>query len=244
MNIVARNENEYRINIIYKVVIHVSTTCTIEGNMNLDHQIYIVTAPSGTGKTTLNRKLVSEFDHLEISISHTTRAKRPKEAHGDHYWFISKDTFMQKVNAGLMLEWAEVFGNMYGTSIEEIDRIANEGKQAILEIDVQGWEKIKHKLPKAQAIFILPPSVKSLYERLYKRGTETEETILKRLRAARSELEHSKNYDYFVVNDKLSRAFEDLKNIILGNPITLSKEAGLAHCNNLIHEFSDSWLRK
>ena len=144
-----------------------------EEHMNLDTMIYVVTAPSGTGKTTLNRKLTEKFEDIAISISHTTREKRPKEVHGDHYWFISQSEFHKKVKSGLMLEWAEVFGNFYGTSIEEVHRIQKLGKTPILEIDVQGWELSKSKIKHAKSIFILPPSMKELYERLNNRGTET-----------------------------------------------------------------------
>ncbi|NRA44720.1 MAG: guanylate kinase [Oligoflexales bacterium] len=204
--------------------------------------VLVITAPSGTGKTTLNRRLVRELSNLEISVSLTTRSMRKNEKHGDHYWFISKEEFEEKLSSGKMLEWAEVFGNLYGTSLDEMHRIQANGKRPVLEIDVQGWEKAKDKLPNATSIFIMPPSMRALWERLKKRGTDPLEVRLRRIHTAREELDHGKHYQYFVINDDLDRAYLELKQIVLGREPTLDRQNGLSHCQKLLNECKEPWF--
>ncbi|MFK7823439.1 MAG: guanylate kinase [Oligoflexales bacterium] len=204
--------------------------------------VLVITAPSGTGKTTLNRRLVRELSSLEISVSLTTRPSRKNEVHGDHYWFVTKQEFQDKISSGKMLEWAEVFGNLYGTSMDEVHRIQSEGKRPVLEIDVQGWEKAKDKLPQATSTFIMPPSMRALWERLKKRGTDSLEVRLRRINTAREELDHGKHYQYFVINDDLDSAYLELKQIVLGQKPSLDRLNGLAHCEKLLNECKEPWF--
>lgn len=203
--------------------------------------IFAVSAPSGTGKTTLNCRL--ERDHLdvEISVSLTTRKQRPGEIAGKHYHFVDRPEFEKNVAAGNMLEWAEVFGNLYGTSKAEVERITAKGHKVILEIDVQGWMTAKPKLPGALSIFILPPSMIDLWHRLEKRGTDSPEVRWRRFQAARDEIAAGRIYDYFIVNDDLERAYKELEAIIVsGEPGRTSQEAGEALCDRLLNEFEQS----
>ena len=134
--------------------------------MNCFDKVYVITAPSGTGKTTINRKLVREIPDIEISTSYTTRKIRPGEANGDHYWFIGEQEMLDHINGNKMLEWAEVFGRYYGTSYKEVERILALGRKVILEIDVQGWMQVKANSKEIKSILILPPSVRILKDRL------------------------------------------------------------------------------
>ena len=211
------------------------------GTERSNQDIFVITAPSGTGKTTLNRRLIKDPGGIGISISLTTRARRTGEAHGDHYWFTDEEAFKQEVEKGDMLEWANVFGNLYGTSMKEISRIRKKQHKIILEIDVQGWKQAKEKLPGAVSIFILPPSLETLWKRLTGRASDREEDQWRRIRTAREELDHAQDYQYFVVNDDLESAFGELKSILSGAPAnSLSREQGLRHCQNLIDEWQNN----
>lgn len=208
-------------------------------------KIIVVTAPSGTGKTTLNRRLVQEIKNIEISISHTTRNIRAGETNGDHYWFVSLEDFKKEIDAGHMLEWANVFGNMYGTSKKEIDRITSKGNRVLLEIDVQGWEQTRTKISDVMAIFIMPPSIKVLWDRLSNRGTDDFQVRFKRLQTAKEELKHAAHYNHFIINEHLEKAFLELKELVLLNkPTTLTHEEGLAFSKKLVEEIDDvDWLK-
>ncbi len=177
--------------------------------------IFVISAPSGTGKTTLNRRLILEHPELEISVSLTTRNPRPKEKNGVDYIFISETEFMENVSQNKMLEWANVFGNLYGTRISEIERIQEKDHSVLLEIDVQGWLQAHPKLKEACAIFILPPSIKTLWERLCLRKTESKEVLLRRLNSSTRELSHPDIYDFYIINDDVNIAYEELKKIIV-----------------------------
>lgn len=206
-----------------------------------NQDIFVITAPSGTGKTTLNRRLVKDPGGIEISISLTTRPRRTGEVHGDHYWFTEEQAFKQEVEKGEMLEWANVFGNLYGTSMKELSRIRENHHKIILEIDVQGWKHAKKKLPGAISIFILPPSLETLWKRLTGRASDRKEDQWRRIRSARDELDHAQDYQYFVVNDDLESAYGELKSILMGAPAnSLTREQGLNHCQNLIAEWQNS----
>jgi guanylate kinase len=203
--------------------------------------IFAVSAPSGTGKTTLNSRLERDHPDVEISVSLTTRKQRPGELAGKHYHFVDRSEFEKNVAAGKMLEWAEVFGNLYGTSKAEVDRIVSKGHKVILEIDVQGWMTAKPKLPGAISIFILPPSMIDLWHRLEKRGTDSPEVRWRRFQAARDEIAAGRIYDFFIVNDDLERAYKELESMIVsGEPGHTSQEAGEALCNRLLNEFEQS----
>lgn len=205
--------------------------------MDYSKEVFVVTAPSGTGKTTLNQKIIEKLPEVAISISLTTRAKREGEENGVHYWFVDQAEFDKNVHSGKMLEWAEIYGNFYGTTEDELKRIASKNQKAILEIDVQGWLNSKEKLPLAKSIFIMPPSMQVLWERLKNRGTDTHEVQLKRIGIARHELSYYNYYDYFIINDDLDTAYEELKSVFNGTPkLRLNREQGAAYCLKLMEE--------
>jgi guanylate kinase len=211
------------------------------GSAPTQSQVFAVSAPSGAGKTTLNSRLAQSHPDIEISVSLTTRRQRPGELDGKHYHFVDRAEFQKNVDAGRMLEWAEVFGNLYGTSKSEVERITGRGHKVILEIDVQGWRTAKPKLPGAQSIFILPPSMVDLWNRLEKRGTDTPEVCWRRFKAARDEIAAGRIYDYFIVNDDLDRAYAELESIIArGEPGKTSGKSGQAICDRLLDEFERS----
>jgi guanylate kinase len=212
--------------------------------MDKDITTFIISAASGTGKTTLNRRLVKEFPEIQFSISHTTRPIRPGERDGDHYHFLSDAEFVKLVEQGRMLEWAEVFGNKYGTTLDELARIKGLGKNALLEIDIQGWQQAKSKLTDVISIFILPPSVRHLWQRLENRGTDSIESRLKRILTGRKELEKAVEFQHVIINDDIEKAYQELKKIAIDRKQgSLSHEQGLAHCAALIDEFDRAdWL--
>ena len=175
--------------------------------------IYIVVAPSGAGKTSLVSALLQAEPAVELSISYTTRAARTGEVDGQHYHFVDHATFQSMIDAGDFLEYAEVYGNFYGTSVRWLQSRLEEGRDILLEIDWQGAEQVRKVFPEALGIFILPPSIEELERRLRGRGTDTEEVILRRLSSARSEIDKVAEYDYIVVNDDFERARLDLISI-------------------------------
>jgi len=177
--------------------------------------LIVISAPSGTGKTTLTHMLLKEFPDMEFSVSYTTRKPRPGEVNGKDYFFVDRETFEKMIEEGDFLEWAEVYGNLYGTSKSQVLKALNEGKDILLDIDTQGALQVKKNFPEAVLIFILPPSFKELERRLRSRGTDDEETIEKRLKIARVEVERAPLYDYIVVNDRLEKAYEKLKSIVI-----------------------------
>lgn len=179
--------------------------------------LYIVTAPSGAGKTSLVRALVDHDDHLCVSISHTTRPPRSKEENGVNYHFVSHDVFMTMLNDGAFLESAEVYGHHYGTSQKWVDEQLEAGMDVILEIDWQGAEQVRNLFPAACSIFILPPSLKTLRQRLEIRAQDDEETIEKRMAKARNEITHVAEADFIIINDDFHEAVEDMKSIVRAN---------------------------
>lgn len=180
--------------------------------------LFILSAPSGAGKTTLAKALADALPDVAISVSHTTRPKRPGERDGIDYIFVSDAEFLASVEAGEFLEHAQVFGNRYGTSRGAIERLLQQGKDVILDIDWQGARAVKKAMPQAKSIFILPPSRDALAQRLAGRGQDSTAVIQQRMRAAISEMEHYKEFDYQVVNDDFAAALADLKAIIAGKP--------------------------
>jgi guanylate kinase len=214
--------------------------------IELTKRVAVVSAPSGTGKTTLNRMLTkSHPDKIEISVSLTTRKVRSGEQHGLDYFFVSESEFKANVDHGRMLEWANVHGNLYGTSLDEVHAIQGRGHQAILEIDVQGWEQARQKLENTISVFLLPPSMQDLWDRLKGRGTDSFETRLKRFKNARSEIAAAKHYDYFVINRDLREAYQELEQILVyGNDGVVSSAKGLDLCHSLLNEFPDQDLER
>jgi guanylate kinase len=180
--------------------------------------LYIFSAPSGAGKSSLARALVESSPDIAVSVSHTTRDPRPGEDHGVHYFFVTPDQFRAMVAAGEFLEHAQVFDNYYGTSRAAIEDLLEQGKDVILDIDWQGARAIKAQMPDACGIFILPPSREELENRLRGRGQDSDEVIARRMRDAVSEMTHYNEFDYVVVNDDFDAAIADLRAIMAGHP--------------------------
>lgn len=178
-------------------------------------QILIVSGPSGSGKSTLLGRLLKEENDLYFSISSTTRAPRQGETEGVNYYFINKDEFKKGIDAGEFLEWAFVHGNYYGTSLKPVLKALKEGKIAIFDIDVQGFNIAKSKFAEnITSVFITTASKNELKSRLQNRGTDSAETIEKRLVNAVGEMEHILEYDYFLINDDLQNCYENLRGIL------------------------------
>jgi guanylate kinase len=176
--------------------------------------LYVIAAPSGTGKTSLVNALVDSMQQVTVSISHTTRAKRPGETHGVHYYFIDENQFKEMIQHGDFLEYATVFHYLYGTSHTWVEATLAKGQDVILEIDWQGCQQIKQKFPDCVSIFILPPSYADLAERLEKRNQDKPEVIQERLADVKETMSHIQEYDYLVLNADFAHAVNDLKMII------------------------------
>ena len=182
--------------------------------------IFIISAPSGCGKTSLVRELCQTYSFLEQTVSYTTRTIRSGEVDGQDYHFISKDEFIENKKNNKFIESQNVYDNFYGTTYESINQILASGKDAILEIDYKGMLLIKSKIPSSQSIYILPPSVEELEKRLFDRGLDSDEVIEKRVSQAKDELKYVKFADYTVMNDNFAEATKSLKAIILNSKIT------------------------
>lgn len=183
---------------------------------SIDAFLFVVAAASGTGKTSLVAALREQRPDLAVSVSHTTRPMRPGERDGENYYFVERETFETLIEDGQFLESAEVFGHLYGTSLNEIDRIKASGRSTLLEIDWQGALQIKEQLPEAQLIFLLPPSLDALRTRLLGRGQDSSEVIEQRLSMSVSEISQYSAFDYLVVNDSFGLALSQLDDIISG----------------------------
>lgn len=182
-------------------------------------ELYVIAAPSGAGKTSLIRSLLAEFSGLAFSVSDTTRSPRRGEVDGEAYHFIDVDTFRQRIGEGRFLEHAQVFGNYYGTDRERVEKLWADGKDVLLEIDVQGAAQIRESHPEACQIFILPPSLEVLKSRLTGRGTEKPEVIARRLGEARNEMSACMEFDFIVVNDDFEQARADMVGILRAWPL-------------------------
>lgn len=176
--------------------------------------LFVVSAPSGAGKTTLCQRLRELLPDIRFSVSYTTRPPRKGEINDVHYSFVDEEEFRTMISEGEFVEWAEVHGNFYGTSRKRIEDIINNGFDVLLDIDVQGARKIKDKFPQSILIFVLPPSMEALKDRLSKRMTESEDIMKRRLQNAIDEIKEFINYDYVIINNILDEAVKDMTCII------------------------------
>ena len=182
--------------------------------MKMTGSLFIVTAPSGAGKTSLVRSLLEMDKLVSLSISYTTRAMRPGEENGEDYHFVSEERFLQMLEEGDFLESAEVHGARYGTSQTLVESVLAEGRDLVLEIDWQGAAQVRSLYPNAVGIFVLPPSLEELARRLHNRAQDSAEVIARRLAAARDEISHVGEFDYVIINDRFETAIHDLLAII------------------------------
>lgn len=186
--------------------------------------LYIISAPSGAGKTSMISTLLESLADAEMAVSHTTRQAREGEVDGKHYHFISANDFLNDVHENKFLEHANVFGNHYGTSKAAVDTLLEKGVDVILEIDWQGAQQVRNLMPEAQSIFILPPSKTELEKRLRGRGTDSDEVIAKRLGQSCEDIKHYDEFDYVVINDEFETSVKQLKSIFHANRATLDKQ--------------------
>ncbi len=187
--------------------------------------LFIVSAPSGAGKTSLLRELLARDPGLRLSVSHTTHPMRPGEEDSVHYHFVDVETFQRLVSEGAFIEHAQVFDNYYGTSEAGVREQLAAGHDVVVEIDWQGARQVRARFPDAVSIFIAPPSIGALRERLGARGQDSEEVIERRMRDARAELSHYAEYDYLVINDAFETALDDLAHIVGAERLRLPRQA-------------------
>lgn len=192
--------------------------------MHTTGQLYIVSAPSGAGKSSLLNALRAQMPDVLISVSHTTRQPRPGEENGVHYHFTDVAAFQTQVAAGNFLEYAQVFDNFYGTSKLSVNAQLAAGNDVILEIDWQGAQQVRARASNAVSIFILPPSIAALSERLHGRGQDSAEIIQRRMRDAQNEMSHYAEYDYVVINDNFTTALEELICIFRSERLKLARQ--------------------
>jgi guanylate kinase len=178
-------------------------------------QIFVITAPSGTGKTTIIRAIRESGIGVGYCVSHTTREPRHGEIPGKHYHFITRRDFESMVDAGQFIEWAHLYGHLYGTSYSSMESQLSSGKDILLDLDIQGSEAIKRRFPESLSIFILPPSIEALKERLEKRGANDTKDVDLRMKKAAEEIMGFGEYDFIVVNDDLEQAVHEIEAIIL-----------------------------
>jgi len=187
-------------------------------------KLYIISAPSGAGKTSLVKQLQAEMGDLTVSVSHTTRAMRSGEQDGVDYFFVSVDDFKAMIERQAFLEHAQVFDNFYGTAQQTVEANLAQGQDVILEIDWQGALQVRRMLPECASIFILPPSIAVLSQRLQNRGQDNPDVIARRMRDAVTEMSHYPEFDYLIVNDDFNLALTQLKSIITANRLVQSQQ--------------------
>ncbi len=192
--------------------------------MTVRGTLYTVSAPSGAGKTSLVNALIESIDDISVSVSHTTRARRPGEENGVNYHFVDVEQFKVMVQANEFVEHAEVFGNFYGTAKSTVDALLATGVDVILEIDWQGADQISQVFPDTVGIFILPPSIEALRTRLTGRGQDNEEIIDRRMAQAISEMSHYVEADYVIINEDFDRALAEFRSIIQTQRLTLDNQ--------------------
>jgi len=187
--------------------------------------LFVVSAASGTGKTSLVKALLERVNNLHVSVSHTTRGQRPGELDGVHYHFSTKEDFLNLVNEGGFIEYAEVFGNYYGTAQATVKEQLAKGHDVLLEIDWQGAQQVRRLFPESKQIFILPPSQFDLRQRLSNRGTDSVDVIEHRLSCAVEDMQQYVNFDYVIINDDSNKALHDLEAVIIANRLVLHQQA-------------------
>lgn len=186
--------------------------------------LFIVSAPSGAGKTSLVRELIESLDGIRVSVSHTTRAQRRGEVDGVNYHFVNSAEFEAMISQGEFFEYAQVFDNFYGTSRPAVEALLKAGQDVILEIDWQGAQQVREQVPNSVSIFILPPSCDELERRLANRGTDAHATIARRMRDAVSEMSHYDEYDYLVINDDFTTALRELQALVIAQRLSLTRQ--------------------
>lgn len=204
--------------------------------MDVTGNLYVISAPSGAGKTSLVKELLRRNADLRVAISHTTRPQRSGEVDGVNYHFVSQREFVRMQQEDLFIEQADIFGFRYGTSKESIQQILARGNEIILEIDWQGAGQIRRFMPKSITIFVLPPSKDALRNRLTSRGQDEKNIIDQRMNAAIDEMSHFEEFDYLIVNDDFKSAMLDLEKVIKGEPAHLSLKCQQKKLHNLINE--------
>ena len=187
--------------------------------------LFVVSAASGTGKTSLVKALLDRVTNLHVSVSHTTRGQRPGELDGVHYHFTEKDSFLALVEQGGFIEYAEVFGNYYGTAQATVKEQLAKGHDVLLEIDWQGAQQVRKLFPDSKQIFILPPSQFDLRQRLSNRGTDSVEVIERRLGCAVEDMQQYVNFDYVIINDDFNKALHGLESVIIANRLVITQQA-------------------
>ncbi|MDZ7851535.1 MAG: guanylate kinase [Halomonas sp.] len=185
--------------------------------------LFIVSAPSGAGKTSLVRELVESLDGIQVSVSHTTRERREGEVNGVNYHFVDVPAFEAMIEHGDFFEYARVFDNYYGTSRHSVEAMLAAGQDVILEIDWQGARQVRQQLPDAVSVFILPPSREELERRLASRGTDEHAVIARRMRDAVDEMSHHDEYDYLVINDDFTTALRELQSLVIARRLTCDR---------------------
>lgn len=194
-------------------------------NVKKDNGLLIVlSGPSGAGKGTICNELLRQLPDVKYSVSATTRQPRPGELEGVHYFFRTREDFLSMIEKDELLEWAEFCENYYGTPRSAVEQALQSGTDVILEIEIQGALQIKERFPHGVFIFVIPPSMSVLSERIHKRGTESEEVIQKRLETATRELEYVTEYDYVIVNDELENAVDKLKNVLVAEKCRVKRK--------------------
>lgn len=200
--------------------------------------LFIFSAPSGAGKTSLVTALLKSTSHIGVSVSHTTRQPRPGEENGVAYHFTDVPTFQQMVGDGAFLEHAQVFDNYYGTSQVWVESELAAGRDVILEIDWQGAQQVRRLMPDAVSVFIAPPSIAALRQRLQGRGQDNEDTINRRMRDARSEMSHYGEYDYLIINDDFDNTLQELRSIVIARRHRLAAQQ-VRHADTLAALLAD-----
>ncbi|MDZ4200573.1 MAG: guanylate kinase [Gallionella sp.] len=199
--------------------------------------LFIISAPSGAGKTSLVQALLNINTHIDLSISYTTRNPRPGEQDGRSYHFVSREVFAEMASRGEFLESAEVYGNLYGTSQSWINQENAKGRDVLLEIDWQGAAQVRRLFPECISIFILPPSLEALEQRLVGRGKDNDEVIARRMAAVREDVAHVAEFDYVIINDNLNEALRELNSVVLA--ARLRRERQLTRHQDLINNLQN-----